>query len=478
MQKMTPIALACLLAIGATNAARAADTPEVQILKQQMEAMQKQMAAMQNKLETMASMPQAAASAPVASGATSNSSLSTTVGGATVTLYGFADLSADTGRDGKQSVSQVSSNLSYIGVKANKELGATGLTAIAQVETLANISGTPTETSGLGSRNSFVGVKGRFGALMLGKNDTPYKRATAAMDPFASSVGDYNAIMGNTGGDLRAEFDARLPHSIFFDSAKLGGFSVNALFSPGQKFDNLANSDKYAFSQGEKVCAGATPGSSGSLPDSQNASAISSGTAPFATSCNDGAFKNAYSLALNYEAGPLLATAAYEKHSMVDRTGDTGGNIANESAAKIGVTYKFATNRLSAIYEKFYRNGGIDPTVNERARSGYYISDVQELGNGFDMMAAWAHAGQTPGGPDFGTIDDRANLYTLGLKYRFDKQTAFYVAGAMLKQGAGAHYALGAGGHGTAIASPRNDAGDNIPGQSIKAMSVGMQYFF
>jgi predicted porin len=459
--RMTPVALACALIFGTSGTAFAADSPEVQAMKQQMEVLQQQMSVMQNKLDTVVATPQSAQKAAAA-----DSPLATKIGGANVALYGFVDLSADVGNDGKHSVKQVSSNLSYLGVRGSKDLGSTGLTAIFQIETLANISGTPTETGGLASRNSFAGLAGNFGKFMLGKTDTPYKRATAAMDPFASSVGDYNTIMGNTGGDLRAEFDARLPHSIFYDSPKLNGFFVNALFSPGQKFDNLANSDKYAFPQGEKVCSGATPGSSGSLPD------------PGSTVCNDGAFKNAYSIALNYEAGPLLATADYERHQSVDRTSDTGGVISDESAAKIGVSYRFSGNRLSGIYEKLYRDGSIAAAVNERARNGYYLSDVQDLGHEVDLMIAWAHAGQTPGGPDFGTVNDKANMYALGLKRHFDKQTSVYLVGAMLKQGAGAHYALGAGGHGTPLASPRNDAGDNIPGQTIKAVSVGMQYIF
>ncbi|MDB5909090.1 MAG: hypothetical protein JWP34_3204 [Massilia sp.] len=44
---------------------------------------------------------------------------------------------------------------------------------------------------------------------MLGKYDSPYKRATAMMDPVANSIGDYNTIMGNTGGDAVTEFDPR-----------------------------------------------------------------------------------------------------------------------------------------------------------------------------------------------------------------------------------------------------------------------------
>lgn len=456
--KMTPLAIAFLFAFSASGMASAADSPEVEAIKQQMAAMQQQMAAMQNKLQSMAVAP-----APVAQSASSDSPLTTHIGGASVTLYGNGNLSVDAADDGKHSFSQVSSNLSYIGVRGQKDLGSTGLKAIVQVETLADIAATPTEKGGFASRNSFLGLEGGFGKIMLGKTDTPYKRATAMMDPFSAGIGDYNSILGNTGGDLRAEFDARLPHSIFYDSPKFGGFTVNALFSPGQKFDNLSGSDKYAYAQGEKLCAGATPRSSGSSPDG--------------TACTDGAFKNAYSFSLNYNSGPLLGTVAYERHQSVDRTGDTGGVVSDESAAKIGVSYNFGSNRLSGIYEKLYR-GNIDPQYNERARNSYYLSDVQKLGNGYDLMAAWAHAGQTPGGPDFGTAADKANMYSIGLKYHYDKQTSVYVSGALLKNDAGAHFAIGAGGHGDAVASPRDDSGATIPGETIKAISVGMQYVF
>jgi predicted porin len=468
-----PTTLALALAFGACANAPAAESSEVDLLKQQMQALQKQLTVMQSRLDSITTAnpsptagSQSTDTQSSRKGDSTQSPLTVTIGKAEATLYGFADLSFDSGRDGKQSVRQVSSNLSYLGVRGGRDFGSTGLRGIFQIETLANISGTPTETGGLASRNSFVGLQGSFGKLMLGKTDTPYKRATLKLDPFASSVGDYNAIMGNTGGDLRAEFDARIPHSIFYDSPNIGGFHINALVSPGQKFTNLANSDKYAFAQGEKVCSGATPGSSGSKPD------------PGSTLCNDGAFTTAVSLSLGYESGPLGGSISYERHSATDRTGDTNGVVSDESAAKIAVSYRIGGNHIAAIVEKFYRDGGIDPTVNERARTGYYVSDVQELGHDTDLMLAWAHAAKTPGGPDFGTLDDKANMYAVGLKHHFDKHASVYAVGALLKQGPGAHYALGAGGHGTAIASPRDDTGSTIPGQTISAVSVGMQYAF
>ena len=84
--KLKPIVIACLLAIGASGNAFAADSAEVQAIKQQMQAMQKQMLEMQQKLESMST---AQAQAPTIKPASSDSPLSARIGGAEVTLYGY-----------------------------------------------------------------------------------------------------------------------------------------------------------------------------------------------------------------------------------------------------------------------------------------------------------------------------------------------------------------------------------------------------
>src|SRR6266850_8085311 len=118
----------------------------------------------------------------------------------------------------------VSSNLSYFGFRGDHDIGG-GYKMVFQVETQVDVAATPGPSpvnqasqgnvdnkvlGALGSRNSYLGIAGNFGALKLGKTDAPYKLSTARMDPFSASVGDYNSIMGNTGGDNRAEFDTRL----------------------------------------------------------------------------------------------------------------------------------------------------------------------------------------------------------------------------------------------------------------------------
>jgi len=154
-----------------------------------------------------------------------------------IQIYGHLDLSIDditkgiagktsgagpaTGKLGYQS--DISSNLSYLGVRGSQTLGSSGLRGVFQVETQLDVASTPgtgipdgSVKGAWASRNSFVGLAGSWGAFKIGKTDAPYKLSTARMDPFASTIGDYNSIMGNTGGDNRAEFDTRLSHAAWY----------------------------------------------------------------------------------------------------------------------------------------------------------------------------------------------------------------------------------------------------------------------
>src|SRR5712692_6674998 len=198
-----------------------------------------------------------------------------------VQFYGHLDLSVDdatkgikeggagqnppaVGKVGWQA--DISSNLSYFGFRGDHDLGG-GYKMVFQVETQVDVAATPGPSpvnqasqgnvdnkvlGALGSRNSFLGIAGNFGALKLGKTDAPYKLSTARMDPFSATIGDYNSIMGNTGGDNRAEFDTRLSHAIWYESSKMGGFSYSALFAPGQN----RSSDNTNNASGEPDCTG------------------------------------------------------------------------------------------------------------------------------------------------------------------------------------------------------------------------------
>jgi len=398
-----------------------------------------------------------------------------------VQIYGHLDVSIDditkgiagktsgagpaTGKLGYQS--DISSNLSYLGVRGSQTLGSSGLRGVFQVETQLDIASTPgtgipdgSVKGAWASRNSFVGLAGNWGAFKIGKTDAPYKLSTARMDPFASSIGDYNSIMGNTGGDNRAEFDTRLSHAAWYESPSVGGFRVNALFAPGQN----RSSDNSTPASGEPNCTG------GNTPP-----------------CTDGSYGNALSIAGIYEAGPAYLIAAYEKHTDVNRTGDdaSGGGpapagavgIGDEQAFKVGVQYSLPTNTtLNFIVERMTRHGSV-ADFNERQRSGFWLAATQKVSANDDVNIGWAHAGKTPGDPGAGPVDNKANMLALGYKHHFNRQANWYAVYARQDNKDGAHYDLGASGHG--ITTDCHDANGNcFPGGKLQGLSVGMQYNF
>jgi predicted porin len=399
-----------------------------------------------------------------------------------VQLYGHLDLSYDVitkGIAGKTDASgnpavgklgwqdDISSNLSYLGLRGSRDLGSSGLKGVFQIETQIDVAASPggstvpdnTVKGALSSRNSFLGLAGGFGAFKLGKTDAPYKLSTARMDPFSATIGDYNSIMGNTGGDNRAEFDTRLSHAMWYESPKMGGFSFNALYSPGQN----RSSDNSGTASGEPNCTG------GNQPP-----------------CTDGSFGNAYSVAGLYEAGSLYALVAYERHANVNRTGDdaTGGGpapagavgIANEQAYKAGIQYRLSSTVLNFIVEKMTR-AAPDPSFNERSHTGFWLAATQKLSSADDVNLGWAHAGKTPGDPGVGPVDNKADMLAIGYKHHFDTQTNWYAVYARQQNQTGAHYDLGASGHG--ITTDCKDAnGTCFTGATLQGFSVGMQYNF
>ena len=250
----------------------------------------------------------------------------------------------------------LSSNLSRFGVRGYHDLVGRDFQAVFQLEAQVDVTATPGSkpngsndtinpantavTGALASRNSFVGVSTPFGALKLGKNDTPYKSVTADFDFLADTPGDYNSIMGNTGGDNRTEFDARLPHAVWYESPDLMGFRLNAIWSPGQnRFE-----DNIGYAIGENACSGGNAGP-----------------------CNDGAFGDAYGFSAEWHGFGLKLILAHEMHKKTNRTGDAGQTTpagtsvvgtANEYAWKFGAKYTFEPTgtTVAGIFEEMRRN--------------------------------------------------------------------------------------------------------------------------
>jgi len=434
----------------------------------------------------------------------------------TVTLYGSIDVSGDVFNPSvfdQGTKLGIASNISSFGIRVRHNLapyGWDGTAVVAQLESQVDIAAAPNERAAFGTRDSFLGLETPWGSIKAGKSDTPYKKATASMDPFSRTLGDYNSIMGNTGGDNRAEFDWRMNHSVWYESPIFNGFQVSALFSPGQNYAQ-DNSD-YAYGDYFQCNGASTRGSGSNFPGTGGAVPGNIG----GNGCTDGSYGNAYSAAATYKNGGFTAMAAYELHEQVNRHGDDGlepGLVApvfladgsqvftgvhNEWAAKVGGGYRFNDGlgdlQLNAFYEWIRREvTAAEQPFNERSRDGVFASATQFIGKQWSVSASYAHAFKTPGNPAMLSVndptlaplatvqgnlfDDSASQYAIGARYYFNDWASWYIVASELTQGPGAHYCLGASGHGYQVCS-RDAANDTIGGATIKAATTGMTFNF
>jgi len=402
------------------------------------------------------------------------------------------------GRVGWQA--DLSTNKSVLGYRGSHTVPGGAFDFIYQIEVQPSITSAPGASTGytaqsnitkagIGYGNSFVGVSNNtWGKLKVGTTYTPYKSSTDRMNPFSGMIGDYAAVMGNTGGDNRVEFGTRIDHSMWYESPKIAGLvSFDVLFSPGQ------NRTPY------------NDGQSGGSPDCAGGNVPGSGNLPLA--CADGAFNNAWSFDVKFEQGPVYVTAAYEIHQGVNRGSDGIGSnspyygslwtldpvtgacitasvlidcgsyntfaaefpqaapagspgllqdVANETAFKVGAQYTFPFGlAVSGIYEEMHRNLQSNMEwQNERQRNGFWFAATQDVTAKDNVSIGWAHAGSTPGDPggqhnyNPNSTLNYANMYTAALKHRFDKNLYWYFNIADTVNHGNAHYDLGAGGRG------------------------------
>lgn len=143
---------------------------------------------------------------------------------ADTTVYGHFHLSYDRADNDVQKESVMSNNSSRFGIKGDEDLGG-GMKAIYQIE--SGIFNVDDGAGGLGAtlRNTFMGLSSAWGAVKLGRHDTPTKDLNRAIDRFNEQIGDARNLVGNKGN-----FDSRVSNMVRYESPKIaGGLTFNAL---------------------------------------------------------------------------------------------------------------------------------------------------------------------------------------------------------------------------------------------------------
>ena len=309
---------------------------------------------------------------------------------AAVEVYGEARASLDfvnnndNNSANKDSTVSLTSNHSRLGFKGDEDLG-NGLTALWQIEQDVEFD-TGAAFDSHHARDTFIGLGGGFGTVLAGHLSTPYRASTTALDPFHSTRGDHNAIIGSVNGFDGWNDENRVDNAIAYVSPNMNGFGVSAAY----------------------ILSSADPTVGDDLPK---------------TSAEDK--QDAYSLSANYNNGPIYVTAGYEAWNKLGAGGD------DASAWKIGGSYTIMdATTLGFIWETADMGG----TVGDR--DAWSLSAKHKMGD-TTLMAAYSMA------DDVGsTSDSGAQQFSIGVSQALSKATDVYALYTMVGNDSAASYSL------------------------------------
>lgn len=311
---------------------------------------------------------------------------------ADVTIYGRAHLSIDSLDNGSDTGTNVSSNSSRIGFKASTKL-ENNLEAFMQIEQNVRFD----EGAGnWASRDTFVGLRGDFGAVRIGQFDTPLKAVRGKVDMFGDRMGDIrNLTRTSTSGDTNANignvFDERYKNGVAYTSPKFSDFVFNIHYTPHNN-------------------TGAT---------TENV-------------------RESWSLSGAYEANGLYAAIAYETFE--------GTNGLDPNAIRVGVYYDITSDfRLAGMYQTASDVPGGDRDIYGVGAS-YKMGDI--------TLRSQVYVA------DENDVDESgATMFVIGADYKLGKDTTAYLAYGVTSNDENAAFRVSAGGRDTAVSSlPGEDA--------------------
>lgn len=344
-----------------------------------------------------------------------------------VEIYGDARASVEfvtnKAKTGEENTLSLSSNYSYIGFKGDEDLGD-GMSAVWQLEegvaldtngsTITDGNGDTVTLSTFSPRQSFIGIASGFGTVLGGKLLTPYRGATKRLDPFASTRADFNAIIGSfpgvTGGAGLLSDESYANNTLAYMTPDMNGFSAALAY---------VLSDA---STGNDTLVGRT------------------------STTKD---KNAYSLNVSYDNGPIFATAAYESLNKFG-LGAPGKDV---TAWKVGGSYTIKdTTTIGALYENIDAGG----TVGNR--NAWSISIDHQIG--FTTLKAAYNVADNTGAANTG-----ADQLSVGVSQALTKNTEVYALYTQVGNDSGAAYSL-------------DNAPGVVAGKDMASFSVGINHLF
>jgi len=221
------------------------------------------------------------------------------------------------------SATQFKSNASRLGFKSKKTL-ENGLEVSGQAEFEIDAVGDSDKSSTdlIKLRNTYVGLKGGFGEVRVGRHDTPHKMSTGKLDPFGDTYADYNNII---------TVDNRLSNVV----AYLNNFGPVGIAA--------------AYYAGDDSVTGENAG-------------------------------DATSVMVNYSGGPLYLSAAVESYAADNATNTN----ELETATKFGAGYNIGPVDLGLVYETLAYETSKDETETY-VSAQFKVADNMKLKAAYGM---------------------------------------------------------------------------------------------
>jgi len=137
-----------------------------------------------------------------------------------VSIYGKANLTMQSSDEGEGSFTEIKSNASRIGFKGTHKLNE-DFSVVYKAEFQVDLDGDSPKGDSITDRNQYVGLKGAFGEVLLGKNDTMLKQSQGKVDLFS----DLNA-------DIKHLFkgENRMADTLSYKSPKFNGLQLGVTY--------------------------------------------------------------------------------------------------------------------------------------------------------------------------------------------------------------------------------------------------------
>lgn len=307
---------------------------------------------------------------------------------ADVSVYGKMNVSVDmhdvdpAGDAGDYDQWELNSWDSRLGVKGEEKI-SDALTGFYQAEFLINVDAGGGADDVLGQRNIFVGLKGNWGAVQLGKFDTPLKLAQGKIDQFGDTPGDIKGVVNG---------ENRTSDLIQYTTPKFADAIVASIaLQPGEDECNEAG----------EAAAEAADGS-----------------------CSDG-IADGMSASVAYDANGIYVALAHDSAMASNNPGIASTSLWDNTRLVAMAT--IGQFELGALYQ----TGEQSEPAEADERDGYVVSAGFKL-DSVNKLKFQYGATELTDGPTDETTD--ITLAAFGYENALSKQTKLYVHYVMLEE--------------------------------------------